>query len=163
MEAVHVLHYQYAHWERMTSKQRWYQCWERLNHPEKRPVTIYRQYNFMHADVKRAQPLRDAWLDGYEARGIDMRTITSEAPYHWDREVVEMLMAHGTAPFAKLAIWDVDWAAVGRACGYDVNGEFADPRSGFEKRVHRWLRATQARQHHPLVRFAQKTLQAVGW
>jgi hypothetical protein len=163
MQEVLVLHYQYANWERMTSKQRWYQCWERLHHPEKRPVTIFRQYNFMHADVQQARPLREAWIAGYEDRGIDMRSIASEAPYHWDREVVEMLMTHGTNPFEKMAIWDVNWTEMGRRLGHDVNGELADPRSAFTKRVHAWLRRTQAHQHHPLVRLAQKTLQAAGW
>jgi hypothetical protein len=59
MTDLRVLHYQYANWERMTSKERWYQCWERLNNPSKHPITIHRQYNFMHTDVQedRAPPL----------------------------------------------------------------------------------------------------------
>ena len=163
MTEVRVLHYQYANWARMTSKQRWYQCWERLNHPEKRAITIYRQYNFMHADVRRAQPLRPKWLEGYEQLGIDMRSIPSEPHYHWDREVTEMLRTHGTERFRKLAIWDVDWTEMGHRIGYNVNGELADPRSPFERTVHRWLRMTQPNMLNPLVRLIQKSLQVAGW
>ena len=163
MSAVRVLHYQYANWDRMTSKQRWYQCWERLNHPAKRPVTIYRQYNFMHADVKRARPLRKEWLAGYENRGIDMRSIESDAPYHWDQEVVEMLLENGADLFEKIAIWDVDWTELALDLGYDVNGELGDPRSPFTERVHTWLRRTQAHRYHPFVRLMQKTLQLFDW
>ncbi|WP_243663192.1 hypothetical protein [Rhodothermus marinus] len=46
-DEIKVLHYQYADWNRMRSKQRWYQVWERLNDPKKRPVTIFRQYHHM--------------------------------------------------------------------------------------------------------------------
>jgi hypothetical protein len=163
MEEIRVLHYQYANWERMTSKQRWYQCWERLNNPSKRPITIYRQYNFMHADVRRATALPSAWLEGYEGRGIDMRSIPKEPHYHWDQEVLDMLRSHGTDSFRKLAIWDVDWPALGRRLGHDTNGTLADPRSPFERAVHRWLRRTQPNMLNPLVRVIQKSLQVVGW
>jgi len=163
LEDVRVLHYQYANWERMKSKQRWYQCWERLHHPDKRPITIYRQYNFMHADVQQAEPLDPSWLQGYEDRGIDMRTIDTSPYYHWDRDVVEMLRDHGPETFEKIAIWDVDWAEKGRAMDVDVNGELSDPRSSVGKRVHRWLRETQPRSHNWLVRGVQKMLQLGGW
>jgi hypothetical protein len=163
MDTVPVLHYQYANWARMTSKQRWYQCWERLNAPEKRPITIYRQYNFMHADVRRAAPMPAEWLAGYEDRGIDMRSTEPAPYYHWDREIVEMLIEHGTAPFRKIDIWDVDWTQMGRRLGYDVNGELTDPRTSFEKRVHTWLRRTQPQMANPFVRLAQKSLQIAGW
>jgi len=163
LEDVRVLHYQYANWDRMESKQRWYQCWERIHNPDKRPITIYRQYNFMHADVQQAQPLDDEWLQGYEDRGIDMRGIESQSHYHWDRDVVEMLREHGAGAFEKIAIWDVDWTEKGRAMGLDVNGEVADPRDPFTQRVHQWLRKTQAHHSNVLVRGAQKLLQLRGW
>src|SRR5215510_5602039 len=33
LQDIKVLHYQYTNWERMESKHRWYQCWERRNNP----------------------------------------------------------------------------------------------------------------------------------
>jgi hypothetical protein len=163
LDAIHVLHYQYANWERMKSKQRWYQCWERLNHPDKRPITIYRQYNFMHADVQQQQPLREEWLRGYEEHGIDMRTIDADAHYHWDRDVVDMLREHGADTFGKIAIWDIDWTEKGRSMGLDVNGELSDPRTRFEQRVHSWLARTQPRMENLFIRGVQKLLQLRGW
>ncbi len=163
MDSVPVLHYQYANWERMKSKQRWYQCWERLNNPDKRPITIYRQYNFMHADVHRAEPLEESWIAGYEDLGIDMRTIDTSQHYHWDRQIVDLLREHGTEPFRKINIWDVDWSEKGRSMGLPVNGELTDPRTGFEKWVHTWLRRTQPYMTNPFIRGIQKLLQLAGW
>ena len=163
LQDIHVLHYQYANWERMESKQRWYQCWERLNHPDKRPITIYRQYNFMHADVEQSKPLDPSWLQGYEDQGIDMRTIDTSPHYHWDRDVVEMIREHGAETFEKIAIWDVDWTEKGRAMDFDVNGELEDPRSPFSRFVHQWLQATQSQSQNPVIRGVQKCLQLRGW
>ena len=163
LEEIRVLHYQYANWERMKSKQRWYQCWERLKYPDKRPVTIYRQYHRMDPSLKNAEPLRPEWLRGYEEQGIDMRSIDAEPVYHWDAEVLDLLRTHGPAPFRRLDIWDCDWRDVGRTLGCDLNGEGVDPRSSFEKRVHDWLSDTQGRSQNLSVRAVQKLLQLGGW
>ena len=162
-EDIHVLHYQYANWPRMKSKQRWYQCYERLEHPEKRPVTIYRQYHHMDAAREAAEPFPDAWFAGYEACGIDMTTIPEQEHYYWDREVLQLLEQHSTEPFRKLDIWDVDWTALGHALERSVNGELQDPRSALDRRVHRWLAQTQSRAEALEVRLAQKLLQVAGW
>ena len=160
---IKVLHYQYANWERMRSKQRWYQVWERLNHPEKRAVTIFRQYQHMEAAIENAGPVRDEWLRGYEERGIDMSTIASEPPFYWDKEVLDLLDTHGTEPFRRLNIWDADWPALSRTLGYDTNGLLEDPRSVFERAVHAWLRHTQPQASSLSVRIIQKLLEPLGW
>jgi hypothetical protein len=162
---IKVLHYQYTSWERMRSKQRWYQCWERLNHPAKRPIQIYRQYNFMQAfPPDEMHPTRPEWLDGYESAGIDMRGVRSEGCTWWDREIVSMFLKHGTERFRRLDIWDVDWPAVAASAGVEVTRpDVADPRSAFDKRVHRWLRATQPRSKEPRIRLLQRALRTAGW
>lgn len=160
---IRVLHYQYANWDRMQSKQRWYQCWERLNNPEKRPITIYRQYHHMNAALRNATLLPPEWLQNYEEHGIDMRTVGQDPLYYWDEQIVDFLRTHGTAPFRRLDIWDRDWDAVGRALGHPVNGELSDPRSPLEKQIHTWLARTQERCHTIPVRTAQKLLQFAGW
>jgi hypothetical protein len=160
---LRILHYQYVNWDRMKSKQRWYQCWERLNSPDKRPITIYRQYHRMDPYIDRAVPLRPEWIQGYERMGIDMRTVETKQAYYWDDDIVRLLRDHGTEPFQRLDIWDRDWTAVGRYLGYDVNGELRDPRSAFERRVHAWLSRTQARSDEYPIRAAQKLLQIFGW
>lgn len=160
---IKVLHYQYANWERMRSKQRWYQVWERLNHPEKRPVSIFRQYQHMEAAIEEAGPVHQEWLRGYEEQDIDMRTIHSEPPFYWDEEVLEVLDERGTEPFRKLNIWDANWSALAHTLGRETNGSLDDPRSSFEKAVHSWLSRTQHRSDAFDVRAAQKLLQMLGW
>ncbi|MDQ7041872.1 MAG: glycosyltransferase family 2 protein [Rhodothermus sp.] len=160
---IKVLHYQYADWARMRSKQRWYQVWERLNDPGKRPITIFRQYHHMEAAIRRAGPVRPEWLAGYEALGIDMRTIPKQDDYYWDAEVLKLLLEHGPERFRKLNIWDQDWAALAARKGWPRNGQLRDPRTPFERTVHAWLRATQSQSHKLYIRVLQKLLQFAGW
>ena len=162
-DEIKVLHYQYADWARMRSKQRWYQVWERLNDPKKRPVTIFRQYHHMEAAIRRAGPVRPEWLAGYEALGIDMRAIPKASHYYWDEAVLKLLMEYGPERFRKLNIWDRDWTALAAQKGLVVDGMLHDPRTPFEKAVHAWLRATQGKSHTLPVRAVQKLLQVFGW
>jgi glycosyltransferase involved in cell wall biosynthesis len=167
-KATKLLHFQYINWERMKSKQRWYQAWERLNFPSKRPITIYRQYHHMDArDPREMHPVQKEWLEGYERQGIDWKALQEEskAPYYWwDEEIVTMLLEHGTRKFRKIDLWDVDWEEKARAMGREVApGLLADPRSAFEKRVHRWLAATQGRRNDRKVRLVQRALRLFGW
>lgn len=162
-EDVRVLHYQYTNWPRMKSKQRWYQCWERVNHPDKRPVTLFRQYHRMDAFRNDAEPVDPAWLRGYEECGIDMTTIETEPQYVWDEELVELFLDRGVEPFRKLDVWDADWHAVARSMGHAVNGELDDPRTPFDRGVHRWLHRTQSRADALPVRAVQRLLRLAGW
>jgi hypothetical protein len=149
---VKVLHYQYANWARMKSKQRWYQCWELLNLPHKRPIQLYRQYHHMDAiPPERVAPLPESWLAPYEAEGIDMRSIAEEPHYPWDEEVLGWMRAGGPDRFKKLDLWDVDWDGV------------ADPRGRPTRLVHRWLRATQGDADRARIRLVQRALIPFGW
>jgi glycosyl transferase family 2 len=148
---VRVLHYQHANWERMKSKQRWYQCWELINLRHKRPIQLYRQYHRMDAiPPELIQPLPERWVARYEAEGIDMRSTPEQARYPWDDEVVGWMQAHGAKRFKKLDIWDADWEA-------------ADPRGPLTRLVHRWLRATQGRYERRRTRLVQRALIPFGW
>lgn len=158
-----VLHYQYTDWARMRSKQRWYQCWERLRYPEKRPITLYRQYHHMDAAVQTARPMQPEWLAGYESAGIDMQTV-EEAPYYWwDEELVNLFDEHGVEPFRRLNVWEVDWGDLARQMGRSVDGALKDPRSPFERTVHRWLARTQPLSAALPVRAVQRLLKPLGW
>lgn len=163
LDDIRVLHYQYTNWERMKSKQRWYQCWERIEHPEKRPVTLFRQYHHMDAAVLAAEPLKPEWTAAYEQAGIDMRRVETAEAYTWDHDLVALLHRHGAETFRKLNIWDVDWTHLSRAMGYATNGSLQDPRNAFDRAVHAWLSRTQARHSALRVRAVQKALQLAGW
>jgi glycosyltransferase involved in cell wall biosynthesis len=165
MDAVKVLHLQYTAWKRMESKQRWYQAWERINHPEKRPIQIFRQYNRMLAfPEEELRPYDPAWLEGYRERGIELDEHPDDSSLWWDEEVAGWLVARGTDPFRRIDLWDVDWPAAARAADLTAApGALADPRSRFERYVHRWLRATQRKPDARSTRFFQRLLIPLGW
>lgn len=164
LEDVVVLHFQYVAWERMASKHRWYQAWEYTQHRQKSPLEIFRQYNHMHGSWNAAElhPVRPEWLAGYEQAGIDFRSLACEPVTWWDREVVQMLGRHGADHFRRIAIWGQDWNAVARRVGL-AGAAFHDPRSPFEKAVHRLLASTQHRRAQWSVRGFEKFLRLAGW
>ncbi|MDI6739194.1 MAG: glycosyltransferase family 2 protein [Candidatus Edwardsbacteria bacterium] len=162
LERGAVLHYQYTDWERMKSKHRWYECLEHLRDPKRSAVDLYRQYHHMDAvAAEQIRPVEPAWFAAYETAGIDMRTVKKEDVYWYDREVLDWFGKHGAAHFAKQAIWDVDWSAIAQKAGRP--GVFNDPRNLFHKAAHCWLKATQKRTYHPVVKFGDRFLKKAGW
>lgn len=165
MNDVKVLHYQYTDWERMKSKQRGYQCSERVSNPAKRAIPLFRQYHVMDAfPPEQIHPMQDCWLEDYEKRGIDMRGVSQERLYRWDREIIEKFLRHGTGTFRKLNVWDRDWESVAKQLDIRfVNESLKDPRTAMEKRVHRWLASTQPQCMKVKVRAVQQALRLMGW
>lgn len=164
LEEIVVLHFQYVLWDRMRSKQRWYQAWEYLKHRRKTPLQIFREYNHMHGSWGKDEihPVEPEWLAGYEQAGIDFRSIECERVTWWDREVAGMLQEHGPEFFRRIDIWDKDWSVFARQIG--MSGvDFRDPRSRFERIAHSCLRRTQQRRGHPAVRAFEKLLRLRGW
>jgi len=162
---IRVLHYQFTDWQRMRSKQRWYQCWERLNRPARSSIDIYRQYHHMDGitDAEK-HPLCESWLRGYEQRGIDMRTVCSQSLSHWDREVILFFIQHGSAMFKREAVWDVDWVELAMRMMPEISDRnFADPRSWVDKAVHAWLQRTQSHLSKLSVRVVDKAIKMLGW
>jgi len=164
LEDVVVLHFQYVAWERMRRKHRWYQAWEYAEHRREGPLEIFRHYNHMHGSWERREihPMRPEWLQGYDEAGVNFRSLPCEPVTWWDREMVQMFRQYGPQHFRKLAIWDGDWNAIAAQIG--VNGvDLADPRSNFEKAVHRLLAATQKDRSGLAVRGFERLLRALGW
>ncbi len=160
-----VLHYQYAAWSRMKSKQRWYQCWERLHHPNKRPIQLYRQYHQMDAippeEVHVADP---AWFARYERADLNMTNVTEEAWYKWDQEVLDWLIEYGPEHFARLDVWERDFETLAEQLALKPHdASLADPRGVVTKAVHRWLARTQHRAAQGRTRLAQRALIPFGW
>lgn len=164
LDEIVVLHFQYVAWERMIAKHRWYQAWEHLKHQQKGPLEIFREYHHMYGswDKSEIHPLQPEWLEGYERAGIDFRSLQSEPVTWWDREIVEILREHGPERFRRIAIWDQDWNEM--ATHIRTNGaDLSDPRSVWEKTVHRLLRATQACRSNLAVRGLERLLRMTGW
>jgi hypothetical protein len=164
LKEIVILHFQYVFWERMLSKQRWYQAWELHEHKAKGPLEIFRQYNHMAGGWPRDEivPVQPEWLDGFESLGIDFRALQCEPVTWWDQEVLTLLRENGPGRFSRLAIWDKNWAALAAQVG--ANGvSLDDPRSVFEKAIHRLLYATQARRGRWDARVLERGLRLLGW
>lgn len=141
-----MLHFADINTARNQSKIRWYQCFERLRYPRKRASAIFRLYHGRNRDFETMarEPAVDTWFKVYEEKGLDLRAInTGAGPWWWDRKVLDWFNEHGTAKFAKLDIWDMDWNAIAKQWGVmPKQGTFADPRSWFTRAMHRWLRSS---------------------
>jgi Glycosyl transferase family 2 len=161
---IKVLHYQYTNWERMQSKHRWYQCWERLNYSQKSAIDIYRRYHHMDSLVKeQIYSLPKEWLAGYEQQGIDMTSIYQEPQFWWDQQVLELLDKHGTKIFSREAIWDVDWSALAQKFNGKQLSCYRDPRNFLDKLIHRWLKKTQTQPSKLSTRFCDRFLKLLKW
>ncbi len=162
LKQVRVLHYQFTDWDRMRSKHRWYQFQEALLRPERSSIDVYRQYHHMDCLKKDALfSLDENWFAGYEKRGISMRKINKQDKYWYDRESLAFMAQKGFGDFRNLSVWDVDWSRL--AIDHDMPGPIADPRSPFDKMVHKWLKQTQ--RHYPRfwVRKADWVLKKIGY
>lgn len=165
LKEIKVMHYQFTDWERMESKHRWYQCWERLNRPNRRPVDIYRQYHHMYSITsKKVQKLQPEWFSGYEQQDIDMFSVNRQEFYRWDKEVLAYFYKYGTEKFRREAVWDVNWLEVARKIN-DKSSETGiyDPRNNNEKYIHNWLKKTQPYASNPIVKLIQFSLRIFGW
>jgi hypothetical protein len=163
LQEIKVLHYQYTNWERMESKHRWYQCWERRNNPELHCIDLYREYHHMYA-IRRTDihPLPTEWVSGYERFNIDMMSLGHEQEYWWDREVLKLIAENGPRTFRKEAIWDIDWPEQNRKLNNAVmNFEFRDPRRWSDKLVQWWLRKTQSIHHKCSVKSVDRLLKSI--
>jgi len=164
LDDIVVLHFQYTAWERMRSKQRWYQAWELLRQEGDGAVEIFRRYHHMHGGwpSEEITPVNPVWLAGFAERGADFDRLESEPLPWWDREVAELLRRHGPGRFRRLAIWDRDWNEVARLLG-DEEPALGDPRGPAERAIHHLLALTQSRRSAWTTRGLERALRLAGW
>ncbi|MDP2562083.1 glycosyltransferase family 2 protein [Psychrobium sp. 1_MG-2023] len=95
-----VMHYQFTDWQRMESKHRWYQCFERIQFPEKSVIEIFRRYNHMYQiseQDKRNVPAK--WFSFYSENGVDISSVEISGNYYWDKEVEHFIKEYGQRYF----------------------------------------------------------------
>jgi Glycosyl transferase family 2 len=161
---VKVIHYQFVDWARQESKTRWYQCWERINHPQRRSIEIYRQYHRPHIVLPdQIHSIPDHWLQGYREQGIDMTSIRRIRPW-WDWQILDLLDKYGVDHFRREDIWWIDWTAVYRErYGEEPSHSLRDPRNRVDRFIHRWLQKTQPYAHKLPIRLLERLLGYFGW
>ncbi|BDA69826.1 hypothetical protein CAL7716_039920 [Calothrix sp. PCC 7716] len=164
LQRIKILHYQHINWERNKVKQRWYQCYERLNKPEKRLVNIYRMYHNMNAFPKHEiHFLPQEWLSEYEKHGIDMTSLYLNTIYWQEQELLEWMSKYGTKRLKEIAIWDINWLEIAQKYQIYVDTDYQDPRNHLDKIIHYWLKQTQPIKHNLFVKVIDKLLTLIGW
>ena len=120
-----VMHFQYVDWDRMKSKHRWYQCYERINFPTKNAVDIYRRYHHMYNPTNTLYAIPKEWRENYLKANVDIANWNKESVYWWDYKVVSYLETYGTRYFSQIDIWTFDWKKV-TGKKYRFNGSVGD-------------------------------------
>ena len=165
LKDVKVMHFQYTGWNRMESKHRWYQCWERINNPKKSVIRIYRPYHHMYSVKKdELKKIPENWFSYYLKLGIDLNSVNKEENYYWDKIVLDYIKKYGKNFFSKESIWGIDWVQKAKEYGYKDLDEFKDPRNIFQKLLHWYLKKTQYYQYFLFIRAIDRLLiKLFGW
>lgn len=159
LDEIKIMHFQFTDWERMESKHRWYQCWERISNPKKSAIEIYRGYHHMYSiNLDEMHDIPDFWFKKYKKMGINIDVINKDSEYYWDKTVLDYFNTYGTEFFKKEAIWDINWVEKANYYKYKNPNKFKDPRSRFQKFIHEWLKKTQADYSKLSVRIVSKLL-----
>lgn len=114
-------------------------------------------YSIRKSELKEL-PVR--WLDYYKEYGINLKEVIKDNIYYWDKVVLDYLLKYNSKFFAKESIWDIDWSMLAKGLNfkYGNKSDFKDPRTLFQKLVHKWLKKTQKNYPSFYVRFIDKIL-----
>jgi glycosyltransferase involved in cell wall biosynthesis len=114
---VQVLHYALLRPTAVAAKARWYSALENILGTCPSPLKRRARYRDMMNFTGRAsiEPSRPSWFEGWEALGIDMRTVREERFYWYDEEVLRLFEKWGARRFWFDDLWDLDWEECRRA------------------------------------------------
>jgi glycosyltransferase involved in cell wall biosynthesis len=159
---IKVIHFQFTDWEKMQSKQRWYQCLETINHPNKSPIEIFRQYHHMYAIPKnQIIPIPKDWIEKYMELGINILSVIKEESNWFENQTFDLLDKYGSVFFKKIYIWDIDWSERAKLNNRQNDFKYLDPRSIFEKVIFLWLKSTQSKLNIRFYRRIDKILKLI--
>lgn len=133
-----VLHYQYVHWMRMKSKQRWYMAWEYLHNDQLSTVKLHRRYKHMEQFSRN----NIFTIPKPKLHTTDSIQIQENDLFRWDKLVMDMFDQFGTQNFSKVPLWDAPWTELGKKHGRINPDNYADPRSTLEVKLQSWLDQT---------------------
>lgn len=144
-----VLHYQFVDWNRMLSKNRFYEATEKTLFPEKLAAAIAPKYKWFLREPGGGAVINDVppqWIKPYFDKGIDLKNFSKE-DFHWyDVEVLKFFRKYGLSYFKWLDIWDVDWEkkrqlALQKGIANLPEYPIKDPRPIYIKFYHRYSRS----------------------
>ena len=112
LEDIVILHFQFCDLPRMSSKHRWYRCYERVKFPDKSSKDINWLYSWMYRNERTLENSKPEWFEMYNEMGIKLDDYTDIEIYWWDWEILRMFETYGQKLFDDLDIWDVDWEQI---------------------------------------------------
>ena len=142
---IKILHLQYADWDRMRSKHRWYQSWEHIKNPKRSIISIFRQYNHMYSIKKNNfMEIKDEWFKLYDISEIDIKNFKKQDYYYWDIEMLNFFEKYGLNFFSKIDIWDKDWYEISKNIkSENLIGFSKNPQTFFDRLLIKYLKKTQ--------------------
>ena len=155
MQTLQVLHLQYIDWDRMQSKHRWYQCFERINYPSKSAIDIFRMYHHMYS-YKKNIPILASSLSFYHEHGINPLQFTKLSEYHWDTEVMKLIKIHGAKYFRRIDLWNCNSSS-----GKSNPNLGISPNGTFDRALLKYLAATQYFYPNILLKIADKAIKII--
>jgi hypothetical protein len=162
LNEIKVIHFQYTSWERMQSKHRWYQCYEKIHFPKQSALDIFRMYNHMYAiPSNQIIPIPVEWIQKYNKMGIDITTVHRETKLWLDEQILNNIEQYGAFYFKKINIWDVNWKEKAKLWGRQNEDVFSDPRNIFDKLIQLWLIKTQKKHQKRIFRYIDKIIRIV--
>ncbi len=162
LNEIKVIHFQFADWEKMLSKHRYYQCLEKINFPLKSSLEIFRQYHHMFAIPQdKIIPIPNKWISDYNDHEIDILNINKEEFNWFEEQVVDFIDKYGASKFKKLRIWDVDWKEKAKNFEKQNSYEYKDPRSILDKMIQRWMFFTQNKLNQKKYRRADRVIRQI--
>lgn len=95
LNEVGVLHFQFYDWQRNLHKMRWYQAWEAINHPDRHPIDIFRQYHHYLSIHIIHKIIPKTWIDDYQKMGINFNKLKINGDYWWDKDIANWTSKYG--------------------------------------------------------------------
>lgn len=145
LNEINIMHYSDTDWERYTSKNRWYNCYDKILHPGKSSVDLFRQYNERFFYPKeRFENIPTFWISEYSKLGIDMTSVQRIPKRMWDEQILDFFDQYGIKYFRKERIWNVDWQMIAAIYKKNNPEKYRDPRNKLYKKIQTYLWLTQS-------------------
>lgn len=141
---IKIMHFQYTDWNRMKMKQRWYQCYEKINKKNINNIDIYRMYHHMDVIPKdKINNIPKEWFQGYIDINIDLTSVNVDNLYYWERDILDYLLKYGLDYFKYIDIWDIKWEKIAEKWGFENVELFIMKKDIFMKILKIYLQKTQ--------------------
>ena len=108
LNSINVLHFQFVNWERMDLKHMWYRMYEKIIHPQKNAIRIWREYHYeknLPIDNIKVFALPKEYLSGYNKYEIELTSVLKLQEKHWDERMIKYIAENGWNRFKRV---DVD-------------------------------------------------------